>query len=118
MQRNRPFDIIRRLRLDSLTLEWAPSESGRPNRNGYYLSIGSRPDFGFVRYNVLNTQGNAYRFAIYARAPFDDPRGRFENQHTNPNRFGWRCIVDPDDERDIAYVVGVLQSAARNTDLL
>ena len=116
MQRNRPFDIIRRLRLDSLTLEWASRELGRPDRNGYYLSISS-PTRLWIRevQHTEYTRERTHRFTIYARAPFEDPRGRFENWNTGPNRFGWRCIVDPNDESDIAYVVGVLRSAACNT---
>ena len=47
---------------------------------------------------------------MYAYEPFSDPRGRFDNDHTNPAR-GWTCVVDRSNDSDIRYVVSVLESS-------
>ena len=110
MQRDRPFDIIRLLRLDEITLSWSPRQ------NGYELSTGGSP-FGFVRYNVRDTYGHIDQFAIYAYAsfdePLDDPHGLFANEHADDSRFGWVTWVDPGDGEAITRVVGVLRSVAQ-----
>ena len=105
MQRDRPFDFIRLLRLDSITLEW------NRNRNGYYLHSNATA-FGFVRFNIGNTQGTDGMFSIYVREPFEDPQGLFENDHASGQPFAWLCIVEPADSEELERVVEVLRTAA------
>ena len=114
LQRDRPFDIIRHLRLDDLRITWAPSRSTRQEQNGYFLSTLDR-EFGFVRFNVRNTHGNIHRFTVYAKAPFRDPYGIFENFHDDQQGFGWRYVVDPNDAEAVVRVIEVLESSAQHT---
>ena len=103
MQRERPFDIIRLLHLDEVTLRWRQS--------GYSLFVGGRR-IGFVRYNVRDTHGHLGLYAVYVTMPFSDPHEIFENCHADEQSGGHVCFVDPDDRETIDRVVDVLRSAA------
>lgn len=110
-QRERPFDLIRKLRLDELTLKWADAASSARDDRGYELHIGGTK-FGFVRYNIGNSQGHAGMFTVYAWEPYDDPWELFEDRHASqpaPVTF-----VHHGDKETIERVVAVLQSAASN----
>ena len=48
---------------------------------------------------------------VYAYSPFDDPRGMFENETEATTNHGWWCVVNPDDEDTIRYVISVLESS-------
>ena len=102
-QRGRPFEIINRIRLRVET-------SWRANYKGYYLSYnGSR--FGFVRYNIGDSQGHKGEFAVYVYPPYQDPRQLFVDRHeNNPSPV---THVHPSNEERIEQVVAVLEFAAR-----
>ena len=80
-----------------------------PLAGGFDLErLGHSPRVGYVRSNVDGDDRGRYR--VYAYEPFDDPRGRFENFSGGDPR-GWTCVVDPNDEDDVRYVVSVLESS-------
>ena len=80
-----------------------------PRQGGFDLErLGRKPRVGYVRANVGGDDRGRYR--VYVYEPFDDPRGMFENFSEGHPR-GWTCVVDPNDEDDVRYVVSVLESS-------
>ena len=77
-------------------------------QNGYDLEKPGSTRIGYVRFNIRGNDSGRYR--LYAYEPFNDPRGRFENDHASPRR-GWTCVVDPVDEADLRYVISVMESS-------
>lgn len=83
----------------------------RRGHNGFIIVTSRGQQLGVVRYNV--EKANRGRYTIYAYAmsntPLPDPRGRFSNNSQNQPPRGWVCFVDPSDDDDMSYVVGVIE---------
>ena len=75
---------------------------------GYDLQKPGSTRIGHVRYNVGGRDRGRYR--VYAYEPFADPRQRFANNSANSRR-GWTCLVNPDNDDDIGYIISVLESS-------
>ena len=79
-----------------------------PRHSGYDLQKPGSTRIGHVRYNIGGQDRDRYR--IYAYEPFSDPRHRFANNSANSRR-GWNCLVNPDNDDDMGYVISVLESS-------
>lgn len=80
--------------------------------NGYRLRLPRRSYFGYLRFNVSNSQGNAGMYTVYAYRPFDDEEGRFINRGVNQGNAQWLYVINPTDEDAMTYAVGMLKSAS------
>ena len=77
---------------------------------GYDLAKPGSTRIGYVRFNIGGRDAGNYR--VYTYEPFSDPRGRFRNDSGGgQGRRGWTCLVGPNNEEDIRYVVNVLESS-------
>ena len=83
----------------------------RSGHAGLIILTSRGQQLGVVRFNVQ--RANRGRYTIYAYAfpgtPLPDPRGRFSNDTQNQPPRGWMCFVDPSDDDDMSYVVGVIE---------
>ena len=77
----------------------------KDRHRGYTLRKPGSQAFGYVRFNVRGERASKYM--VYAYCPFDDPWEMFENETETISHHGWRCVVNPDDENTIRYVVSV-----------
>ncbi len=84
--------------------------------NGFeLLRAGSNGKVGFVRYNLrdgIHSDGihSRHRFSIYPyTSDFHDPRGLFSNNTQGNPPIGWLAIVDPDDRREMRYVLRIMR---------
>ena len=64
---------------------------------------------GRVRFNIGGRDRG--RYSAHARHPSSDPRGRSQNRTRDRSDRGRRCVVDPGNEEDVRYVIGVLESS-------
>ena len=102
--------FVRRLRI--------PSIEQAKHHNGYRLRLPNSSYFGFVRFNVGNSQGNAGMYTVYAYRPFDDEEERFINRGACQGNAQWLYIVNPADEDAMSYSIRVLESAANYRQFL
>ena len=83
----------------------------RHGHAGFIILTSRGQQLGVVRFNVR--KANQGRYTIYAYAlsdtPLPDPRSRFSNNSQNEPPRGWVCFVDPSDDDDMSYVVGVIE---------
>ena len=83
----------------------------RHSHAGFIMLPSRGQQLGVVRFNVQ--RANQGRYTIYAYAlsdtPLPDPRSRFSNNSKNEPPRGWMCFVDPSDDDDRSYVVGVIE---------
>ena len=77
--------------------------------NGYNVKKPGAQLVGFVRFNMARS--NAGKYMVYAYQPFCDPRGMFENCTNGKPSQSWKCVVNPNDEDTIRYVIAVLESS-------
>ena len=103
-QRQMALAFVRRLNI--------PDVEPVEHHNGYRLRLPGRSYFGYVRFNVRNSQGNAGMYTIYAYWPFDDEENRFINKGANQGNLQWLYIINPADEDAVAYAIRVLKSAS------
>ena len=81
----------------------------KDRHRGYTLRKPGSRAFGYVRFNVRGK--SAGKYMVYAYSPFDDPRVMFQNETEATTNHGWWCVVNPDDEDTIRYVISVLESS-------
>ena len=68
--------------------------------------------FGFARFNVRGRHAGSlrvYPYDRFFRQHRHDPRRLFTNNSPSNRGRGWTCLVDPDDEGKMRYVIGVLE---------
>ena len=81
----------------------------KERHGGYEVCMPGSRQIGHVRFNIGGRDKG--RYSVYAYHPFSDPRGRFQNRTRDRSNRGWRCVVDPGNEEDVRYVIGVLESS-------
>ena len=83
----------------------------RRGHAGFIILSTRGQQMGVVRFNVQ--AANRGRYTIYAYAlpgtRLPDPRGRFSNSSQNQPPRGWKCFIDPSNDADLSYIVGVIE---------
>lgn len=83
-------------------------------KRGYDLAKPDLTRIGHVSFNIGGPNPGKYRVYVYQE--FSDPRGLFYNNSGGGQaRRGWTCLVDPENEDEIQYVVEVLESSYDQT---
>ena len=103
-----PYHLQRAMELaDRINREIGLVKNDR--HRGYHLQKPGATHIGFVRFNIARE--SAGKYTVYAYWKFDDPQKKFENQTKGKPNQAWFCVVSPDDEDLIRYVITVLESS-------